>query len=618
MYRIGFIKSLIFLVCLAPMFLFGQRPTGGSTQVPDEPDTLQASYFLLSDPSISRNYDDTVLVGFHRYERIRDDENYFSLGFPGSPVRRVLFDPVTDPALFMGFNQFDPYRYSENTFKYFHLKKAFTYASYCQGRSQDDGIFKTLFSRNFKDGINFTLDYSRTNNQGFYNHQTVRNTLLGMGLWYKSSDNSLNVFLNYFSNVFSHENNGGVVSDTLFNQTFLNQRIAIPVWLTNAFTRDQQKIYQIKANYLPGKDSVDSKGIGFNYLFKWDRRFFKYFDLSPPSDSSYYESLMTDDRGIRHFFEHNVIHNRFSLSFQPKDDQKWVEAGIFHNYHQINQEPDVNNRQEWFLFGKFKWNLATRIQLESKADIGIAGSQASFLVQGRLNLNLHPAGELTGKLTISRRRPSMLEEKAFISQELVWDNSFDNLFINRLQVQYRFPWLNLIAEGGQLLITNYIYFNEMAFPEQFKNTITLTSLRLGQTSAWRKWQFEHQVLFQISNNADVVRVPKWHSSHEVSFTGPVFKSALLINTGLSLNMNADFQGVTYAPIIGQFVLTNDNEIKWYPDLDIFLGIKVKYFRAFLKMENIFQLTRSDIHFQTIRYPQQDFNYRIGIGWYFFN
>ena len=77
----------------------------------------------------------------------------------------------------------------------------------------------------------------------------------------------------------------------------------------------------------------------------------------------------------------------------------------------------------------------------------------------------------------------------------------------------------------------------------------------------------------------------------------------------------------YHPLVGQFILQDNEEIEFYPAVDVFLTFKVKGFRFFIKGENMTHLVYDQyqqLFVQIPDYPQPFFNLRFGLSWQFLN
>ena len=601
-----------------------QNEGEGGTGLLLEDDTLDVSYFYLSNISQQFPYADTTVQYFHEYDIDHiAGENYFNLGFPGSPLRKVILMPRMFTGFSMGLNSLDPYRMDTHNFRYYNLKKAFTSVLFTQGKTQEDGIFKASFSRNFKDRINLSLNYGRQNNLGLYDHQKIRNTNLGIGFWYMNKDKSYQLFLSHFANTFEQESNGGITTDSLFNTDFSAQRITIPVYLpsnvSRAFTRDAERIYQADSYYrLFGKDSLRlEQGFLLHHQLRLFNRRYRFSDAGAGSLGDYYHHFLTDDRGIRNFIGLQRITNDFNLSFAAKKEGKQIQIGLRNNLNSLNQEPIKDNFTEWFLKGKVRWSLGDRIAVDATGELGINKDNASYLLEGSIELDLKQAGKLFGTLSVNQRGNPLVINKLILTHEQIWENNWKNVLINHLSATYLMPKWDLALTGGQILYSNPIYFDSLVYPRQLDEIVSLTYLRVTNHFRLGHFHNENRIIFQQGANKKIFTVPTWYFLHSIYFEGRLFKT-MNLNVGFNIKHHTSFEGISYSPIVGDFYTENAYPIEWYPNIDFRLGFQVKYFRAFALLENVMQNFRKDIYFQTSRYPQADFTFRLGIGWVFLN
>ncbi|NND07833.1 MAG: hypothetical protein HKN87_15760 [Saprospiraceae bacterium] len=582
-------------------------------------DTLNVRYFEFDKRDTMLVFQDTFVQYFHEFDLSHiQDRAYFHLGFPGSPARRLIAVPASASGFRLGLQAYDPYRIDDHNFRYYAMKKAITTAFYTQGQTQQDGLFRLRFARNFKDRLQFSLDYTRINNQGSYSRQNGRGTNIGAGFWYHSKDQRFQIFVHHYSNIFDQENNGGIITDTLFNDDLYAERLGIPTALGSAVTRDQHKVYQITSTYkLVGKDTTRAdKGLLAEYTLRFDDHRFRYSDVAP--DSSYYQSLFTDQRGIRHFLQNRQISNNFSLAFRGNKPGQQFKVGIKSLINRINQEPNTFNLAEWRAHGTLNWNLAKFIKLNSTAELNLNKDYTGYLASGTLFVDLKKAGILSGSITLNSKPPSLIERSAWLSQVQVWNTDFKNTLFNHLKVDYHLPKLRLKLSGGQVLSTNQIYWNAQGLPVQESTLTTLNYLSVYKMFKLGSFHNENRVVLQATGNKDVFRVPDWHSQHSLYFSGAIFKRKMNFKTGIDIRMHAALDGLTYQPHIGQFTLDEQFDIPWYPSIDYHASFQVRFLRAFALLQNVLQPLRSDIYYQTSRYPQPDFLFRIGLSWVFIN
>ncbi|MCB0666481.1 MAG: hypothetical protein KDC80_11685 [Saprospiraceae bacterium] len=584
-------------------------------------DTLHLQYFYQSDPQQKYTFDDTLLNDFHEFDISHlKGTTYLNLGYPGSPAQPLIPRPLTYTGFSLGLESYRPYYMDDERFRFYASDQAITDVFYTKGQTQNDGVVRARFGRSFKDRLQFSLDYNRYLNFGEYSRQNGRNTNLGVGLGYKSKNERFYLFASHYSNIFTQQNNGGITTDTLFNDAFTQQRTAIPTYLSSASTRDDHKTYKFHTHYqLLGKDSVSSAG-GFwvEYILRFDNHYFKFSDTDLDSTAvNYYGELMTDSRGIRNFVSHNRVVNDLSLKLGNVEKRE-IKAGMRNIINRIDQEPLNDKITEWKLYGNVLWNFKDRIKISSLGELNINKENTTFLLQGTIDLNLGNAGQLKGQLDINQQQPTLVQSRLFVNQINAWDNNFKNTFINHLQAKYILPNLNFEISGGQIVGKDQIYFDQSGYPQQQEGLSTLTYLSIYKLFSFGPFVSENKIVFQKASKNPVFRVPDWYLQHSFDFNNILFKSVLGLKTGFDFRLNDPYNGSTYYPLAGQFGVEDQFEIPLYPSLDFRTSLRVRYFRAFAIMHNILQPLRKDVYIQTSRYPHPDLYFRLGIRWIFIN
>ncbi len=599
------------------------RPSGEQTPTFDDhthtEDTLDARFFYLDNPVRKYVFEDTLIRYFHEFDESHLlGETYLNLGYPGSPIRNLIAAPKTHSGFQLGLNRYETYRIDDHNFRFFDIEKALTTAFYTRGQTQNDGIFRGLFARNFKDRVQFAIDFHRYSNLGSYDRQQGRNTNLGAGIWYQSEDQKLQVFATFYANVYDQENNGGITTDTLFDEDLFEERVAIPVALNAAQTRDQHSVYQLKGSYrLSDLDtSATDRGLLAEYVLRFDNRLYRFSDTDP--NAEYYGTLLQDDRGMRHFLKDNQIINEFNIAFNGRSDGRKFVLGLKNLIHHIEQEPRTFQLTEWRAQGKLDWTLGDRIQLKSNAEINVNRQTAGYIVNGLLSLDLQKFGMLRGALTINNRPPSLIEQNLWLSQIEIWDNDFKTAFSNHLKVQYELPLIRFKVTAGQVITSNQIFFDTEGFARQDPSVATLNYLKVYKAFRLGRMYNENKVTLQATGNSDVFRIPGWFTEHSLYYQGRIFNNVMDFKTGFDVRLNQGYYGLTYMPHLAQFALDDSFEIPFYPDLDYHLSFQVRYLRFFAMLENILQPLRKDVYIQTSRYPQPDFLFRIGLSWIFVN
>ncbi|MBX2814579.1 MAG: putative porin [Saprospiraceae bacterium] len=623
-------KSLLLLVVLLGMtYISGMAQRGaprGNPNVESDfnsehttPDTLDVGYRYFGRFDSLITYADTLRTWFHEYDINRiQGRTYFNLGFPGSAALPVLPEVSSQVGFRLGLNQYDVYRLRPEDIRFYSAKKAFTHARFTQGPTQEDGVFSLQFGREFKDNISLSMDYRRTNNTGFYENQSIRNTNFSMGLRYVSKNGKWRSDAAYVTNRFRHAENGGITTDTLFRTENASIRQNIPVGISSGQTQDQEYGFHINTQYLLSRDSTSTRDpIGIGHVLSWNQRKYLFADASPES-SEYYGIFNVDTRGLRNAIDHRILRNDFYLSLGQTAAYRRLVVGMRNQAHRLFQDQISTSFVNWIAHGDIALTPTSWLFISAKAELALGNGFESYTSEGKLTLELGGAGRLEGLININSVNATQIAQEFAVSQDQIWQNSFKNILQNHLRVSYLLPGGKLRASAGQLLVTNGTYFSAEGRSMQDDGTTSLSYLSLYSRLRWGPLVTENKFILQFTNSTDVFRVPRWHTENSLYLSGRLFKKVLNVDTGFDFRLFESYEGLTYHPLLGQFVIDNEFETSAYPVVDFRVNMRVRYFRAFIKLENILNPIRNDVPIQISRYPQQDFNIRIGIGWTFIN
>ena len=642
-----FVLNRLLLSCVFFLFLnmaFGQGTrnfpgasrggSGGAASAPQldevEPeDTIPVIYFYADNPNERISFSDTVLHQyFQQYDPLRHgDVDYMNLGIFGSPYQPILFESSKRRGFDVGINNYSLYHIPVTKIPYFTLGQAYTNLYYTQGTSQSDANVGVQFSRNFANGINFSIDYKRISQLGTrvqYPNQNTRNTALTFGLWYHSRNGKYDGFWGYAANTNEQEENGGLASEPARDEQF-SDPAAASVFLTDAQSRYQFREMAYTQYYKFG-GTVDTLGqfkraytLSHQILYK--NSIYKFFDNTVDTSlSSYYNQFLVDLRGLRHFIEHRKVENSFKVStFKLDADSKLkiprdqLEIGLIHTYHNLNQEPIDSNINNLFAYGKWKLRVSDRMELNTYAHFGLWDNAGDFKISGDLTLDFDSFGRLRVEAINQLNSPTLIQEGLFISQRQIWDNNFGKTLESSVMASYELPKVRLKVSGGYHLINNFIYFDVMGLAQQTGTPISILQLSVKKDFAFGPIHLDNVVSVQQVSE-DFIRLPSLYTKNSLYYAGKWFK-VLNVRFGFDLRWSNAFFSNYYYPIIGQFILQDETEIAAYPAVDGFFSMRVSKFRAFIKWENMTSVLITDrLFYQSAFYPNQITGIRFGIYW----
>ncbi|MBV6438527.1 MAG: hypothetical protein DYG98_00270 [Haliscomenobacteraceae bacterium CHB4] len=615
---------------LLPFIANAQQPVAASpTSQQIEPDTTPLLFTFALAPERSYPAGDTLPdLGFRMYDPARRQLiDWGTLGNLGSSARPLLFETQPRRGFEVGEHAFDLYRLQPGDLRFYRNTRSFSDVFFSQGAKQEQSMFSARFARTFEGGANFSLDYRSINHLGQYRYQRNKHNALVFGVWLPVGKR-YDGFLTFSKNVMRQQENGGIVSDTAFGEGQFSGPINAEIRLPDeqAFTRIADQTLQLTQHLkFTGAKDESKRALRATHTFAWKQEDYKFSDGNAQQglrqDSSFFDTFLVDRRGIRHFTTLQRFDNAFTLSTfktqtrgRPSDV---LAVGLVHSYFNLNQEPRDSSFSNLFLTGDFSITPSDRFVLRAKGSFGLLSNFGEYQVGGEILLRLGKVGQISAGLLSQRRPPSLLHHQLFVSKRLLWQNDFEKPVENTLYATYALPLIGLELTARTHLINNYLFFSQAGIAAQTASPVQVAQFIIGENFNLGPVRFENTVALQQSTRSDLVRLPDWFTKNSIYFSGKIFRNRLRFNAGADFRLNSEFRPDGYQPVTWQFHLQDSLTQKPFPWLDVFLAFKVQSFRGFVRYENFLSLwNKTDVFYQTARYPQPFGGIRFGIAWRF--
>ena len=502
----------------------------GSPQ--DEFESHDTTKVLFTYPFVSGQhfiFADTFLKStFQWYDPIHAQSlPYNNLANIGSAAYSFLFEEDTEPGLDLGFHAYDIYKLKKEDLAFYKSRVAFTELFYSQDiQNQNDGYFTAKFGRTFNNNLRLAIDYRRiyqttdlrsSLNTAQYNSQKSRHSAISVGLW-KDDPKKKHQFIAIFSNnLIRHLDVGGLAEDV---QPFvdINQDLfSLETLIDDAFSREDDNVFSLRQFYAPFKGAAaDSSRFEFRLRHELEFRSlrYKFFDevTSAASDSSFYNQLLLDPRGLRHVLKDFSFSTGGGLEFlvDLKGSPLSLYTGLNYARHRITEDSEqgsigttVNNV---YATGEAAYSIANNIFLKGSLDLYLAESAGNYKVSGDLIFDLKKKGTIRAGIINSRARAPWISERLFVNRTGIWENSFNPIFKNTIWGEYRLPAVNATVGLRNVLVSNYIYYDDNLNPVQASTAIT--SLQLYAKVSKKLWIFfaRGELFTQINSDNSVIRL----------------------------------------------------------------------------------------------------------------
>ncbi len=604
-------------------------PTATPRPVAAPVDTTPLAYTLPQSPERLEPEDDTLPnYHFRIYNPARQQRvDYGNLGNLGSAVRPLFFETMPRRGFDVGVHTFDLYNLRPDDLRFYRNARSYSDVFFSQGQTQQDGMLQARLARTFAGGTTFSMDYRTINNLGQFRSQRTKHLALAFGVWVPLGKR-YEGFLIFAKNINRQQDNGGIVTDTVFGGDQFQGPIAAPIRLPDAraTTRLADQTLQLTQHlrFLGGSDSSSHRrALRATHTFAWQQQQFKFYDQDLQGDAAFFAGpFLTDTRGLRHFIDLDRIDNSLGLStFKEKQAGRpsdVLTVGVMHSYFHLRQEPRDSAFSNLFLTGKLAITPSDKFAFVAQGALGVLSNLGEYQLRGDLTLGLGRVGVLRGSL-LSQRYPSgLLFNQLYVSKRQVWQNNFEKPVENTISGAYALPLIGFEVMGRAHFVSNYLYYDQNALPQQTTAPVQVAQLLVTENLRFGRFHFDNTVALQQSNRLDeVLRLPQWFSRNSLYYAGRIFKKRMYLTIGADFRINSEFRPDAYQPLSWQFHLQDSFTQKPYPALDVFAAFKVQSFRFFFRYENVASLVdKTRVYYQTAYHPQPFGAIRLGIAWRF--
>ena len=615
---------------------------------------------------------DTSIAKLHYYDVARrDGAEYFNLGNTGTETYSTVFNPAPTVGFNMGFHQFDAYRYSKDSIRYYQVIRPYAEIFYDLTINKEQVFVGRFANVHKKSGLLYGVEFRRINSPGTYTNQKAIDNGFSLYGVYNSKSRVFDFETDLIYNSFVVQENGGLDSDVFFKYTpFLTKTLA-PTNLASAILNYNEVDWFLKAGYNIGKkynervnDTLVRRVVlpvfKVSYQFDIERGKYSYFDIN--SDSLYYSKFstpgFTNPTGsyintgdtLRYTSKYLKIGERLGLDYNAKkltSDSTFKElnflmgASLNLDYYMMSEFAEKGAFTNLYVTGYLKSNPALNPRLIYNATVAyyVAGyNQNDLSADGKLGVDFRKFGRLTAGVSYQLKQADWIyhsfrsDSSAGIATtnpngtiSYVTHDNLNSTYLNNFPKMstFKFGGEYLLAQYGiklsayNYILNNYFYFSGPNVPAYESKTINMLVLSFSNRFAFKGIHFDNDVWFQRSDGSDVIRLPLVSLKSSLYYQRLVFKNALLFAIGGDVRYYTPFMANGYNPLFGQFYEQNQQMMKFYPILDLFLNVKIKTVRIFLEGSNISALFGQHGYYTAYYYPAQDVTFRFGAAWRFF-
>ncbi|QQS49999.1 MAG: hypothetical protein IPM71_10345 [Bacteroidota bacterium] len=305
-------------------------------------------------------------------------------------------------------------------------------------------------------------------------------------------------------------------------------------------------------------------------------------------------------------------------------ENKYLKKGVT-NYDTLY---DINSNQSLYniyvsggIYGKF-W---THFQSRFSASIYLAGYKAGeTMLDGLMltNINLfNRPYQLFLSGSLENRVPSY-QLNNYYSNHYIWEKDFKAINKLFLSSKLSAPSNRFEIDLKYNVLRNYIFITD-SMPESYNQPLSIWALAVQKEFVVWKFHSINKITYQVSENRSVVEVPAlvvFNSTYiDQTWLFKLTGGKLRTMLGADVYYNTEMKATGYIPALSLFHIQNSSNMTGnYPYVDLWLSMKLKRTRFFLKYEHVNSSTRNLNHFLAQNYPSKSAAFKFGLSWTFYD
>jgi hypothetical protein len=573
---------------------------------------------------------DTLTDEFHLYLP-QQKISYNNLGWmnPGHPYLPAVYSQNSGSQPFWFFNNLNGFIKTHDEVIYFDSKKPFTLFTFTGGGSGLE-IAKFLHTQNITPTLSFAFNYEITNSDGYFQENKSKVNAMTFATAYTKK--RYQSHFNFVMNKINLSENGGLEDMEAFETTGYETG-AYSTNLSDAFTTMSQLGVQYNQEYRFGsyhsdtvvvnKDTAINKMFDSNFSLIHDFKIDRYYRIYEDIPSDFYANTFKTDTLTFDSVSYKTIENRFLINYNFAGENKiqkfQIMAGItnfMYNYH----FPDTVKAQTYLS------NYITGI-LNFDTNSGEFSSELNYCFMGTdmfdMNLSARYSQQISDNLGFEAYFDYSLENPAifyyqYSSNNFQWEIDAAKIYSNSTGINFALDNMSLNFGVNGNLLKNYFIFNNLAMPVQVATANVIADAYVSKQFNFGKFHWFTKFTYQYIADRTKVPLPEFVGYSNLYFKKWIFHNAMQIQIGADVKYHSSIYGYAYMPSIGAFYLQDTKEFGNYPNAGIYIAVKVKRLRGFVKASNFNSTFMPRQYYLLYAMPDNPMSINFGISWEFYD
>lgn len=631
------------------------------------------SYQLVEDLTrIKEVKVDTSLIDFHIYNPpFRNSISVQSLGNIGNSYQSADFFQRRTPERDFLF-QMNYYDYGQipGDIKFYDVTKPYTLLTYGQwfgNKPKGETVLKVFQTQNINRHINFGIYYNSIGSSGKYLNQEAKDR--SIGLFTSGTFDQYDYWFSFGKNRYQNQENGGLPNPKDIENPDIKPE-NISVWLTDVQSINSNIFLALTHQYKLGawKEMKDTNEVfeqffprvALMHVLDYHHSTRQYTEADPNPSFTY-----ADDRGKVYFYgkdhvpyingtvgnstdpatidrtRQRVISNRFFLKFLEASDRKYtfgkqifISNDLVNVYYPQQELVTDSLGQKHPPLGLMQHNNYSNTYIGGSAYRSggrfwswTAGGKS--YIQGRNALDYELSGAIEKPIRsrqdtsfvrifakMTNRTPDYFFEH-YYSNHYKWENFFDKIYTLRFSATMDKPGWRLKASVNYSIINKYVFFNELALPEQAKSEFSVVQATLNKDFKFGGLNIRNWLVFQHTTTDKYLALPVLSARNSTYYEG-AYAKVLYFQFGLDTRYETAYYADQYAPATGMFYRQTSTTIGDYAWIDAFINLRLKRTQFYFKYTNLASQFVKGGYYTSPNYPAPAATLLFGLSWSFYN
>lgn len=500
-------------------------------------------------------------------------------------------------------------------------------------------LLDAFFTVNLSKQFNFSIAYKGLRSLGNY-----QNTLTSSGNFrvtsnYKSKNGRYRAYSHIVTQDLLNNENGGLQDEDIINfesgdEEFTDRSVFDPNFENAENILVGKRVYlNHEYDIVKQNDSLIKNELTLVNVLSLEDKFYQFYQTNSPTNDFFGESFTNN-------INDRVTLENFKTSLGVKYQNNVLGELMFAlNYNNINYGYDsvvlfpnqvIPNRIKTDFFGAEASYFKSfgKFNIKGNGGLNLSEEFVGSYLNGNISLSIFDDIKFNVGINISSRLPNynyLLYQSDYVGFNWYNLNSFKNINTQQLSFSIRSQkWFD--ADFDISNIDNYTYFNletpvdndRIIKPKQLNDPVQYLRLKVNKEFRLGNFALDNTIMFQnVISDENVLNVPTIITRNTFYYSNEIFKKAMTLQTGITLNYFTKYNMNGYDPLLAEFYVQNNTEIGGFPRLDFFVNAKVRQTRIFLKAEHFNSSFTGYNYFSAPNHPFRDFTVRFGLVWDFF-